>query len=305
MVERAEPLAGRVAVVTGAGRGIGRATALELARLGAAVVVNDLGVSSAGEGADAGLAETVVAEIRAADGRAVPNGDSVAEAEGARAIIEAARSAFGGLDILVNNAGLTMNQPVWEVDPATFDAIVKSHLYGAFHCTRYAAPLMMAHGFGRIVNLVSRGGITGIAGTAAYGAGKGGVFGLTNVCARDLAPHGITVNGVNPASTETRMVTEAAALLKARGGAAAQQAEKLLAVAQRPEQVAVVIAALCTEAAGTINGEIFLVEGGRIGLFQPLHVAQHVELPGGRDWSAPALAKALVALDLHPLDAPY
>lgn len=295
--------AGRAAVVTGAGRGIGRATALELARAGAAVVVNDIGTSSAGEGVDASLAEQVAAEIREAGGTATANADSVADAQGARRIVDAALEGFGSLDILVNNAGLTMNQPIWDVEPEVFDRIVKSHLYGAFYCTRYAAPAMMERGFGRIVNLVSRGGLTGIAGTAAYGAGKGGIFGLTNVCARDLAPHGITVNGVNPSSTGTRMVTEAVAVLRARGGAAARQAENLLAVAQQPEQVAVVIAALCTEAAAGVTGEIFLVQGNEVGLFQPLTITQRASQDTA--WTAETLGPALAALDLHPLDAPY
>jgi NAD(P)-dependent dehydrogenase (short-subunit alcohol dehydrogenase family) len=296
-------LEGRTAIVTGAGRGIGRATALELARLGAAVVVNDIGTSHDGEGRDTSLAEGVADEIRAAGGQAAVNVDSVAEFESARQIVETAREQFGGVDILVNNAGLSSQAPIWEVDPETFDRVVASHLYGAFNCTRHAVPFMKQQGWGRIVNLVSRGGITGIVGVASYGAGKGGIFGLTNVCARDLAPFGVTVNGVNPSSTETRMVMRAVEAGRAKGGEAARQAEGLMAVLQKPEQVAVVIAALCSDEAAAINGEFFLVKGNEVGLFQPLTVTQSASREA--DWTAGDLVAALSKLELHPIDGPY
>lgn len=296
-------LEGKTAVVTGAGRGIGRATALELARLGASVVVNDIGTAHDGEGRDASLAEGVAEEIRAAGGRAAANADSVSEFDSAERIIQTARETFGAVDILVNNAGLSSQAPIWEIDPQTFRRVVATHLDGAFNCTRHAVLDMKERGWGRIVNLVSRSGLTGIVGTASYGAGKGGIFGLTNVCARDLAPFGITVNGVNPSSTETRMVMRAVDAGRAKGGEAARQAEGLMAVLQKPEQVAVVIAALCNDAAAEINGEFFLVKGNEIGLFQPLTVTQTAAREA--DWTAGELADALATLELHPIDGPY
>jgi NAD(P)-dependent dehydrogenase (short-subunit alcohol dehydrogenase family) len=289
--------------VTGAGRGIGRATALKLARLGAAVVVNDIGTAHDGEGRDASLAENVADEIRAAGGRAAANADSVAEFESAGRIIGTARDEFGGIDILVNNAGLSSNEPIWEVAPETFARVVASHLDGTFYCTRHAVTSMKEQGWGRIVNLISRGGITGIVGQTSYGAGKGGMFGLTNVWARDLAPFGITVNGVNPSSTETRMVMRAVEAGRAKGGEAARQAEGLMAVLQKPEQVAVVIAALCMDAASAVNGEVFLVKGNEIGLFQPLTVTQTAS--SDAEWQAGDLAQALAKLELHSIDGPY
>jgi 3-oxoacyl-[acyl-carrier protein] reductase len=125
---------------------------------------------------------------------------------GAERIVAAAEEAFGGVDILVNNAGLSAGKPIWEIEPKLFREVCFSHLVGTFNCIRAAAPGMRARGDGRIVNLVSRAGLVGMVGNAAYGAGKGGVFGLTNVVSRELAAFGITVNAVNPSATDTRMV---------------------------------------------------------------------------------------------------
>jgi len=296
-------LSGRTAVVTGAGRGIGRATALELARLGAYVVVNDIGTATDGSGTDDGPAQQVAREIEEAGGRAAFSNDSVSEFEGAQAIIAGAIEAFGGIDILVNNAGLSAGMPIWEIDPELFRRVCFSHLLGTFNCTRCAVPHMRRKGWGRIVNLVSRAGLVGIAGNVAYGAGKGGVFGLTNVVSRDLAADGITVNAVNPASTDTRMVTEAVDRIRAQGGEAARMAEGLLQTMQRPEDVGVVIASLCSEEMAHVNGQIFYVAGLEIGLFQPLRVTQTRSRESA--WTPADVVAAVSELDLHPLDAPY
>lgn len=296
-------LSGRTAIVTGAGRGIGRATALLLARMGANVVVNDLGAALDGAGADSTPAESVAREIRDAGGRAVANRDSVAEWESAGRIVGTALDAFGGVDILVNNAGVNVATPIWELDPALFERVCDSHVKGTFFCTRHAIPHMMEKRRGRIVNLVSRAGLIGVPANAAYGAGKGGVFGFTNVVARDLAPYGITVNAVNPSSTETRMVLTAVEMFRQQGGDAAIRAENLMKVAQKPEDVAVLIASLCSDEAGGINGQTFFVARGEIGLFEPLRVGQKTEKPGG--WELDELVEALGRFAPHPLDTPY
>jgi NAD(P)-dependent dehydrogenase (short-subunit alcohol dehydrogenase family) len=296
------PLQGRTAVVTGAGRGIGRATALVLAELGAAVVVNDLGTTTDGVGHDAGPAAAVAGEIEAAGGRAMASVASVTDFAAVERMMGEAVARFGSLDILVNNAGLTSGRPIWELDPELFQRVSASHATGTFNGIRCAAPHMRQRRWGRIVNLVSRAGLVGMPGAAAYAAGKGAVFALTNVAARDLAPFGITVNAVNPASTETRMVTGAVERGRAAGGEAAERAEKLLATLQKPEDVARLIAALCLDDAAAITGRVFLVARDRVGLFRPLDVDQEatVEAP-----TVGAVSRVLRGFRFHPLDGPY
>lgn len=296
-------LAGKGAIVTGAGRGIGRATAHLLARLGAGVVVNDVGTSLEGEGSDAAVARRVVDEITAAGGRAVASEDSVADFEAAGRIVRTALDHFGAADILVNNAGVSAGAPIWELDPGVFERVQSIHLMGTFNCTRHAAPAMKERGWGRIVNLVSRAGLQGVPGTAAYAAGKGGVFGFTNAVSRDLAPHGVTVNAVNPSATETRMVTSAVDAFRRQGGEAARRAESLVASLQSPDNVAALIAALCSDAATAVTGEVFFVRGDEIGVFEPLRTPRTTSRPGG--WSVDELADAIPDLPLHPLDEPY
>jgi NAD(P)-dependent dehydrogenase (short-subunit alcohol dehydrogenase family) len=292
-------LAGRTAIVTGAGQGIGRATAHALAQLGAAIVVNDIGRDASG----AATAERVAGEIRAAGGRAAANTDSVTDWDGAARMVALGRRAFGSLDILVNNAGIGFSGPAWDIDATTFDRVVATHVQGSFYCSRHALAPMRERGWGRIVNLVSRAGITGMPGSLPYAVGKGGVFGLTNALARDVDGTGITVNGVNPAATETPMVTAALDALAARGEEARRRGDNLRAHMQRPEQVAALIASLCLPAASRINGQIFLVEHNRIGLFQPLTVTQAVERAD--PWTPAALCEALARLDLHDLADAY
>jgi NAD(P)-dependent dehydrogenase (short-subunit alcohol dehydrogenase family) len=162
---------------------------------------------------------------------------------------------------------------------------------------------MREQGWGRIVNLVSRAGLTGMPGTLAYAVGKGGVFGLTNALSRDVEGSGITVNAVNPASTGTPMVAAALDKLGAMGEQGRKRAASLLAQMQKPEQVAVAIASLCLPAAAAINGQIFLVEHNKVGLFQPLTVTRDVER--AEPWTPEALCEALGKLELHGLSDAY
>lgn len=267
-------LDGKVAVVTGAGRGIGRAIALLLASHGVRTVVNDLGVARDGTCRAEEPASDVVWQIRSAGGQAVASFASVADWDGAASIIQAAIDNFGGIDILVNAAGLASASRFEDLGEDEFDAVVGASLNGTFFCTKHAVPHMMARGGGRIVNFVSRAGLVGIAGASAYAAAKGGVFGLTNALARELLPHGIFVNGVNPAATRTRMLGGRDA-----GGDADELQKRMMAVMQEPENVAVVVACLCAEWC-RLSGQYILVEKQGISLLPQI-------LPGKRSALSP------------------
>jgi NAD(P)-dependent dehydrogenase (short-subunit alcohol dehydrogenase family) len=198
---------GQVAVVTGAGRGIGRLYALELARRGASVVVNDLGSAMDGHGVDTNVADLVVAEIEAAGGVAVASYDSVASPEGGDAIIATAVDRFGRLDAVVSNAGIFQTKPFDELSPDDWQRMRSVHLDGAFYLSQPAFRVMKQQGYGRFVFIASSAGFFGQSEAAHYAAAKTGLLGLTNVIAIEGADHGILANAVLPFGF-TRMVTE-------------------------------------------------------------------------------------------------
>jgi NAD(P)-dependent dehydrogenase (short-subunit alcohol dehydrogenase family) len=254
-------LDGRVAVVTGAGRGIGRAIALCLADEGARVVVNDIGVSLGGEGTDEDPAEQVSQEIVGHGGSAVANRDRVDDFAGAGRIIDtAAIDSFGQIDILVNNAGIVRDRTLVKMDEADYDAVVAVHQKGTFNTARHAAPHMKEAGYGRIVNITSSAGLRGNFGQTNYGAAKAAIMGMTFVWALELGRYGITVNGMAPAGA-TRMtmgLTEAADSPPD----------------QDPALNAPLVAFLASEAAADVNGQIFGRTGFGYTVFQtPRQVA--------------------------------
>ena len=263
-------LRGKVAVVTGAGRGIGRGIALLLAEEGAAVVVNDLGGNVDGSGQSSSPAEEVVAAIKAKGGRAVANADSVASFSAAENIINTAVKEFGRIDILVNNAGILRDRMVFNLSEEDWDAVINVHLKGAFNCSRHAAGLMRQQKFGRIISMSSTSGLYGNSGQANYGAAKDGIAGLTRVVSRDLGKYGITVNAIAPAAS-TRMIAtvpqKARQIRQERGVSIAAPAPAALPpLRSEPEDVAPFVVYLATDAAGEINGQIFMVRGGVISL---------------------------------------
>jgi NAD(P)-dependent dehydrogenase (short-subunit alcohol dehydrogenase family) len=194
----------RVAVVTGAGRGLGREYALLLARLGAKVVVNDPGGALTGDGGDSGPAQQVVDEIIAAGGEAIASTESVATAVGGQAIVGAASQRYGRIDILIHNAGIVRQAPLSEMAAEDFDAVLDVHLRGAFHVVRAAFPAMCQAGYGRVVLTSSIGGLYGNHRVANYAAAKAGIVGLSNVVALEGAEHGVRCNVIVPAAV-TRM----------------------------------------------------------------------------------------------------
>src|SRR5262245_27245124 len=199
---------GKVAVVTGAGGGIGRAEALLLAKEGAKVVVNDLGGARDGTGCSDAAASKVVEEIKAAGGHAVPNFDNVATTEGANNIIQAAVSAFGRIDVLINNAGILRDKSLLKMDEAMWDAVIAVHLKGTYLCTQAAAKQMVSQGGGgRIVNTTSVSGMMGNFGQANYAAAKAGIYGFTRTAAIELQKHRITVNALAPIA-KTRLTED-------------------------------------------------------------------------------------------------
>ena len=176
-------LDGRVAVVTGSGRGIGREFALSMAREGASVVINDVGVSLDGQGTEDDPAAQTCKDIEALGARAVPSYDSVSDFEGAGRIIDTAVNEFGKIDILVNNAGIVRDRSLVKMSEEDFDAVVAVHMKGTFNCARHAAPYMKDAGYGRIINVTSQAGLRGNFGQTNYGAAKAAIMGMTFVWA--------------------------------------------------------------------------------------------------------------------------
>jgi NAD(P)-dependent dehydrogenase (short-subunit alcohol dehydrogenase family) len=237
-------LDGRVAVVTGSGRGIGREVALCMASEGASVVVNDVGVSLDGRGTAEDPAAQVCKEIEALGSKAVPNYDSVTDFDGAANIIKTAVDSFGRLDILVNNAGIVRDRTLVKMSEEDFDAVLAVHLKGSFNCARHAAPVMKDAGYGRIINITSSAGLRGNFGQTNYGAAKAALMGLTFIWSMELGRYGITVNAVAPAGA-TRMT---AALFERSGETPPPE--------QNPALNAPLVAYLASERAGHVNGQI-------------------------------------------------
>jgi NAD(P)-dependent dehydrogenase (short-subunit alcohol dehydrogenase family) len=280
-------LSGKVAIVTGAGRGIGRAHAVALAAAGAKVVVNDLGGSLAGEGADLSPAEQVVAEIAAAGGEAVADGENVADFEGARRLVRHAIDAFGGVDIVVNNAGILRDRMLVNMSEEEWDAVIAVHLKGHFAVTHYAAEHWRERAKAgeqlraRVINTSSPSGVFGNVGQTNYGAAKAGIAGFTIIAAQELARYGVTVNCLAP-NARTRMT------------------EETFEMGERPEgfdpldpaNISPVVVALCADDAQDITGQVFHIWGGAVNALQGWTGGELFQRDDG--WDADGLLAAIL-----------
>ncbi len=253
-------LDGKIGVVTGAGRGIGREIALQFAAEGAKVVVNDLGGATDGTG-EGRIADEVAEEIRAAGGEAAANYDSVATPDGGRAIFQTAIDTFGGLDILVNNAGILRDRTIFKMEEGDWDAVMDVHLKGHYCCSRPFAQHIRetSRQSCRIINFSSVSGLFGKFGQSNYGAAKAGIAGFSRVLALELRKYGCTVNTISPGAA-TRMTIE---LLKG-AGREVDPDDPL----QGPQQIAPVVTWLASPAAHEVTGQIIHVMRGTVGIMQ-------------------------------------
>ena len=263
-------LDGKVAIVTGAGRGIGREHSLALAKAGAKIVVNDLGGSTAGEGSDTTPAQSVADEIKAAGGEATANYDNVADFQGAANMVKQAIGDFGSLDILVNNAGILRDRMLVSMTEDEWDAVIAVHLKGHFAPSHHAAAYWRAKSkeangpvFGRIINTSSPSGVFGNIGQTNYGAAKAGIAAFTVIAAQELGRYGVTVNCLAP-NARTRMTEDIF-------GGMPQPKEGEFDPLD-PKNISPVVVALCTDEAQGITGQCFFIYGGTINVLKPWDV---------------------------------
>ena len=259
-------LEGKVAAITGAGRGIGRGIAILLAEQGAKVVVNDPGVNPDGTGHDDGPADQVVAEITKMGLTAAANYDTVSTAEGGENIVKTAMDKFGRLDILVNNAGILRDRMIFNMSEQEWDEVMAVHLKGHFNCTKPASVVMRQQRYGRIINFSSESGLWGNAGQANYGAAKSGIAGMTRVVGRDMGRYGVTCNAIAPRAW-TRLT---ATIPQQRPGAAPQvdNAEAPGITRMDPDDIAPMVGYLASDQAWNVNGQVFHVYGGIVSVLQ-------------------------------------
>ena len=280
-------LDGKTAIVTGAGRGIGREEALLLASEGAKVIVNDVGAAVTGEGGDRSPAQQTVDDIKAAGGEAAINSDDVSSWSGAQKLVQQAVDTWGQLDILVNNAGILRDKMSFNMEESDWDDVIRVHLKGHFATSHFAALHWRARSkageavTGRIINTASESGLFGNAGQANYGAAKAGIAALTIILARELKNYGVTVNAISPRA-RTRMTEDLF------GNMAVAEEGKFDSFG--PENVAPLVTFLASDEAADISGQNFIVYGGSVWVMKGWSAAGHID----RDtrWTPKELADA-------------
>ncbi len=276
-------LEGKTAIITGAGRGIGRGIALLYAAEGARVIVNDLGVSVAGEGADNTPAQQVVNEIKANGGQAIANYADVADMDQAENLVRQALNEWGQLDILVNVAGILRDRMVFNMTEEDWDAVVRVHMKGTFATTRFASlHWRQRREGGRLINFTSGSGLFGAPGQPNYAAAKMGIWGFTLSCARALGRYGITANSIAPGAA-TRMTDTVPDERRAGGGGAVVNAASAEGTERDPANIAPTCLYLASNEGGWITGKCFGVAGYRVTLYN--NIAPQVVLQGNAPWN--------------------
>jgi NAD(P)-dependent dehydrogenase (short-subunit alcohol dehydrogenase family) len=290
-------LAGKVIVVTGAGRGIGREIALLAAQEGGQVVVNDLGGSAEGEGQDAGPAQQVVAEITKAKGAAVANGDSVADPQGAENIIKAAIDNFGRIDCVVNNAGILRDRIFHRMSAVDWDAVIKVHLYGAFYMSKAAAPYFREQESGSFVHFTSTSGLVGNFGQANYAAAKMGIVGLSKSIALDMARFHVRSNCVSPFAWSRLIGT-----IPTDTSEQAARVERVKNT-MTASKIAPICVFLASDLSKDVTGQIFAVRKDEIFLMSQPRPVRVAHKDGG--WTPQAIADTMLPAfksAFYPLD---
>ena len=285
---------GRIVIVTGAGRGIGRAHALEFAKHGAKVVVNDLGSDVDGTGSSQGPAGEVVDLIRSAGGEAVANGDDVSDWQGAQNVINTAISTFGGLDVVVNNAGILRDRMLVNMTDVEWDSVIRVHLRGTFAMTRWAANYWREtskagqSNDARVINTASASGIYGNVGQTNYGAAKAGIASFTIIASQELARYGVTVNAIAPAAL-TRMTESLSSLGFGAKDDSPDQFDPLA-----PENISPLVVWLGSAKSKEITGRVFDIVGGHIDVAEGWHAGPSVDRD--RRWEADELSEIIPSL---------
>ncbi|WBL36436.1 SDR family NAD(P)-dependent oxidoreductase [Tepidiforma flava] len=279
-------LAGKTAIITGAGRGIGREVALLFAQEGCKVLVNDLGTSVGGEGADTSPAAQTVAEIQAAGGEAVAHYGDVADLDAAEDMVRTVLDRWGQLDILVNVAGILRDRMVFNMTEEEWDAVVRVHMKGTFATTKFASLYWrQSRNGGRLINFTSGSGLFGAPGQPNYAAAKMGIWGFTLSCARALGRYGVTANSIAPGAA-TRM-TDTVPTERSAQGANRVVSDAAKGTERDPANIAPPLVYLASDAGGWITGRCFGIAGYRITLYN--NIAPQVVLQGAKMWTVDEL----------------